>query len=341
MNTKILEQAMSRALELAMLGPAKGVNPQVGAVILNPEGEIVSEGYHKGSGTPHAEVEAIKALETKVGMPLPAGYTAVVTLEPCNHTGKTGPCSQALIEAGISRVVFATQDPGHSSGGGAETLRQAGIEVIEGVLESEAEDQARVWLTANKLSRPFVSLKWASSLDGRAAAADGSSQWITSEAARLDVHQRRAKADAILVGTGTVIADNPSLTVRDENGELAKEQPLRVILGESELPSSSKVFDESAETLRLKTRSLPDALEVLWQQDVKHVFVEGGPKVASAFVEAGLVDEFLIYLAPKLLGGDKVALQDIGVSEISEAIDLEILEQQMLDTDLFIRARRR
>ena len=150
MNTKILEQAMSRALELAMLGPAKGVNPQVGAVILNPEGEIVSEGFHKGSGTPHAEVEAIKALETKIGLPFPAGYTAVVTLEPCNHTGKTGPCSQALIEAGISRVAFATQDPGHSSGGGAETLRQAGIEVIEGVLESEARDQARVWLLYSK-----------------------------------------------------------------------------------------------------------------------------------------------------------------------------------------------
>ncbi|MBL6593291.1 MAG: bifunctional diaminohydroxyphosphoribosylaminopyrimidine deaminase/5-amino-6-(5-phosphoribosylamino)uracil reductase RibD, partial [Candidatus Aquiluna sp.] len=246
---------MHRALELALLGPIQGVNPQVGAVILNADNEIVAEGYHQGSGTNHAEVMAISALKEKLGVStFPAGHTAVVTLEPCNHTGKTGPCSKALLEAGISRVVYAVADPGQDSGGGGEFLRQSGVEEVAGVCEAEAEEQGRIWLTANRLGRPFVTLKWASSLDGRSAASDGTSKWISGEQSRSDGHLRRSEVDAILVGTGTVLADDPELTARIADGGYFQHQPLRVIIGERELPDTLRVFNDKAETLHLKTR---------------------------------------------------------------------------------------
>ena len=342
MSTSQFNAAMHRALELALLGPAHGVNPQVGAVILDEKNSIVAEGYHKGSGTNHAEVEAIASLREKLGAEtFPSGYTAVVTLEPCNHTGKTGPCSQALLDAGISRVVYAVSDPGAESSGGGDYLQQNGVEVVQGVCAGDAEEQARVWLTANRLKRPFVTLKWASSLDGRTAANDGSSKWISSSASRLDGHRRRSGVDAILVGTGTVVEDDPELTARDENGDYFEHQPLRVVLGERELPGDLKVFNDKAETIHLRTRNIHGALAELFAGGSKHVWVEGGPNVASDFVKLGLVDEFVIYLAPVLLGGEKVALRDIGVSSIGEAKEIEIVEQNLLDTDLFIRARRK
>ena len=169
MSKLSLDDAMTRALELALKGPVTGVNPQVGAVILNADGELIGEGYHKGSGTEHAEVVALNAALNGASK-LPQGSTAVVTLEPCNHTGKTGPCAQALIAAGVSKVVFASLDPGDQSSGGAETLRSAGIEVVAGFHADKADQQSRVWLTAAKHKRPFVTLKWARSIDGRAAA---------------------------------------------------------------------------------------------------------------------------------------------------------------------------
>ena len=341
MSKSQFDAAMSRAFELALLGPAHGVNPQVGAVILDPKNEVAAEGYHKGSGTDHAEIMAIKALKTKTGQVSFPGYTAVVTLEPCNHTGRTGPCSQALADAGISRVVYAVSDPGQASGGGAEFLRGSGVEVITGVGAMAAEEQSRVWLTANRLGRPFVTLKWASSLDGRTAAKDGSSKWISGEKSRSDGHKRRSEVDAILVGTGTALADDPELTARDDRGGYYDHQPLRVVLGERELPSSLRVFNDRAESLHLKTRDVESALRDLYSRGVKHVWVEGGPAVASKFIELGMVDEFIIYIAPMLLGGDKVALQDIGVASMKDAIDLEIVEQKLLDQDLFIRARRK
>ena len=339
--TSQFDAAMHRALELALLGPIQGVNPQVGAVILNADNEIVAEGYHQGSGTNHAEVMAISALKDKLGVStFPAGHTAVVTLEPCNHTGKTGPCSKALLEAGISRVVYAVADPGQDSSGGGELLRQSGVEVVAGVCEAEAEEQGRIWLTANRLGRPFVTLKWASSLDGRSAASDGSSKWISGEQSRSDGHLRRSEVDAILVGTGTVLADDPELTARTADGGYFQHQPLRVIIGERELSDTLRVFNDKAETLHLKTRNIQEALAELFSLGVKHLWVEGGPNVASEFVKSGLVDEFIIYLAPMLLGGPKVALEDIGVGSMAEAIDIEIIEQKLLDNDLFIRARR-
>ena len=339
--TSQFDAAMHRALELALLGPIQGVNPQVGAVILNADNEIVAEGYHQGSGTNHAEVMAISALKEKLGVStFPLGHTAVVTLEPCNHTGKTGPCSRALLEAGISRVVYAAKDPGQDSSGGGEFLRQSGVEVVAGVCEAEAEEQGRIWLTANRLGRPFVTLKWASSLDGRSAASDGTSKWISGEQSRSDGHLRRSQVDAILVGTGTVLADDPELTARTAEGGYFQHQPLRVILGERELSDTLRVFNDKAETLHLKTRNIQEALAELFSRGVKHLWVEGGPNVASEFVKLGLVDEFIIYLAPMLLGGPRVALEDIGVGSMAEAIDIEIVEQKLLDNDLFIRARR-
>lgn len=340
-NHATYEAAMQRALELALLGPFQGVNPQVGCVLLGPDGSIAAEGFHKGSGTDHAEVMALKSLREKenFGEKLPSGYTAVVTLEPCNHTGKTGPCAQALIAAGISKVVYASSDPGSVSGNGSETLRAAGIEVVGGFMKEVADEQSRIWLTANRLKRPFVTIKWASSLDGRAAANDGSSKWISGEQSRADVHLRRSRADAILVGTGTVLADDPELTARKPDGSLYETQPLRVILGKTKVAESFRIFNDAAKTVHIETQDVKQALAALWDQGIKHVFVEGGPKVASSFIAAGFADEILIYLAPMLIGGSRTAIAELGVNNISEAIQLEVLENKSLGKDIFIRAK--
>jgi diaminohydroxyphosphoribosylaminopyrimidine deaminase/5-amino-6-(5-phosphoribosylamino)uracil reductase len=330
------ENAMRRALELALRGPAFGVNPQVGAVILDESLKIVAEGWHEGAGTSHAEVMALSQLPS----PLPAGYTAVVTLEPCNHTGRTGPCAQALIAAGISRVVYASADPGIESGAGASTLRDAGVEVIGGVLEAEADDQARVWLISTQNQRPFVTLKWAQSLDGRAAAADGTSKWISGPESRAHAHLVRSEIDAILVGTGTVLADNPSLTARQPDGSLYSHQPLRVIVGNSMMPSDARVFNDEAETIRIRNHDITVLLAELYARGVKHLMVEGGPTVASAFVKANLVDEFVTYLAPQLIGGPGLAVRDLGVESMDQAVQLNFLETRALGGDLYIRAAR-
>lgn len=331
------ENAMRRALELALRGPAFGVNPQVGAVILDESLNIVAEGWHEGAGTPHAEVMALSQLPS----PLPAGYTAVVTLEPCNHTGRTGPCAQALIAAGISRVVFASADPGVESGAGASTLRDAGVEVIGGVLETEADSQARVWLVSTQNQRPFVTLKWAQSLDGRAAAADGTSKWISGPESRAHAHLMRSEIDAILVGTGTVLADNPSLTARQPDGSLYPHQPLRVIVGNSMMPADARVFNDEAETIRIRNHDITVLLAELYARGVKHLMVEGGPTVASAFVKANLVDEFVTYLAPQLIGGSGLAVRDLGVESMDQAVQLTFLETRALGADLYIRAARK
>jgi diaminohydroxyphosphoribosylaminopyrimidine deaminase/5-amino-6-(5-phosphoribosylamino)uracil reductase len=339
------EKAMRRSLELALNGPIKGLNPRVGAALINEAGEILAEGWHRGSGTDHAEVAALKDLKAKglaaVEGPIAAGLTAVVTLEPCNHTGKTGPCAQALIEAGVSKVIFATKDPGIGSAGGAATLKAAGIEVETGLLQAQADELIRVWATATAQQRPFVTLKYGTSLDGRSAAADGTSKWITGPDARRDVHLRRTQIDAILVGTGTVIADNPELTARQVDGSLYEEQPIRVILGETKLDPAARIFDETegkAKTIQLHTRDLNSALNTLFEMGVRHLMVEGGSIVASEFVRHNLVNEFLVYLAPKLIGGPITSLGNLGVANISQAKELEFIELKQLGPDLMIRA---
>jgi len=327
------EKAMRHALTLAANGPALGANPQVGCVLLDADGTIVAEGWHRGAGTPHAEVDALSKVEDATGL------TAVVTLEPCNHTGRTGPCSLALIAAGVAKVVSAVSDPGQASAGGAQTLRDAGVSVEGGVLAEEAEEFQHVWLTAARNGRPYVTVKWASTLDGRAAASDGSSQWITGTAARQRVHEQRAASDAILVGTGTVFADDPTLTARGDAGELMPDQPLPVVVGERHIPGDAKLWDHPRGVVESGTRNLDEVLAWLFEQGIRRVYVEGGPTLASSFIAAGLVDEYLVYLAPKLLGGDKLALGDLGISSIGAARELRIRSVEPLGDDLLITAR--
>ena len=327
------ETAMSRALELAARGPATGVNPQVGCVLLDAAGVIVAEGWHRGAGTPHAEADALSQVVSA------AGLTAVVTLEPCNHTGRTGPCSETLIAAGVERVVYAVPDPGVGSAGGAERLRAAGVDVIAGVLATEATQFQRPWLVATAAGRPFVTVKWASTLDGRAAATDGSSQWVTGTASRQRVHEQRAASDAILVGTGTVLADDPSLTARGDAGELREHQPLPVVIGTRHIPGDAKLWEHPRGVLETGSRDLDEIMSWLFEQGIRRAFVEGGPTLASAFVAAGLVDEYLIYLAPKLFGGDRLALGDIGVTSIGDARELRFTAVERLGNDILITAR--
>ena len=227
--------AMRRALALAATpGVPHGPNPRVGCVLLDPSGAEVGEGFHRGAGTPHAEVDALAAAGDAA-----RGATAVVTLEPCDHTGRTGPCTEALLAAGVVRVVFAQSDTNPAARGGAATLRDAGVDVEGGLLEEEARRLNRAWTFGHEHGRPFVTWKFATTLDGRSAAADGSSRWISSRAARLDTHRLRGECDVILVGTGTVAVDDPQLTVRDEVDEPLPRQPLRVVMGERDLPTGS------------------------------------------------------------------------------------------------------
>lgn len=344
MNTKhheyaSLEKAMRRALELAALSPLYGENPQVGAVLINDAGEIIAEGWHKGAGTPHAEIDALKNLAAKN---LTAdGLTAVVTLEPCNHTGKTGPCAQALIEAGVKQVVFGTYDPGKTEGGGRFTLEEAGVAVVSDVLRDECVQLIAPWFTNKFNKRPYVLIKWAASVDGRTAATDGTSKWITGQEAREDVHARRAASQAILVGTNTVELDDPELTARKPDGSLYETQPLRVIVGERDLNPAARVFNLDSETIQFKTHDLNSVMKQLFERGIRQVFVEGGAQLESALIETDMADEFLIYVAPKLIGGPATAIREIGVSNIADAVDLEFIETKKLGADIFIRATKK
>ena len=336
----VLERAMRRALEVAATpGVPFGPNPRVGCVLLAPDGSEIAEGFHRGAGTAHAEAAAL-ATAYEIGGPDAArGATAVVTLEPCNHTGRTGPCAQALIEAGVDRVVFAQPDPNPLAAGGAATLRAAGISVDLGLLEHEARHLNRAWTFALEHGRPFVTWKFAGTLDGRSAAADGSSKWITGEPARRDVHRLRAECDAIVVGTGTVLLDDPALTVRDEVGELVENQPLRVVLGERELPAGARLLDGAADTLHLQTRDVTAALAELSEIGIQHVFLEGGPTLASAFLAAGLVDEVVAYVAPKLLGSGRAAVADLGIESVTGALEIEVEDVTVLGHDVRVTGR--
>jgi diaminohydroxyphosphoribosylaminopyrimidine deaminase/5-amino-6-(5-phosphoribosylamino)uracil reductase len=327
------ESAMRRALSLATNGPVGGGNPQVGCVLLDESGAMVAQGWHRGAGTAHAEVDALSHI------PSGAGLTAVVTLEPCNHTGRTGPCAQALIDAGVTRVVYALDDPNPEAGGGADRLRAAGVEVIAGVLADEATELLLPWLTSVRSGRPWVTVKWATSLDGRAAAADGTSQWITGTASRQRVHEQRAAHDAIAVGTGTVLADDPSLTARGDGGELLAHQPIPVVFGETPVPPDALLRQHPAGLIELGHRNLEVALRDLDARGIRRLYVEGGPTLASAFISAGLVDEVLIYLAPMLIGGPRVALDELGVTTMSEAHRLRIHHIETLGDDLLVVAR--
>lgn len=331
----LIERTMRHAMTLATRGPRSRVNPQVGCVILSPSGERLAEGWHRGAGTPHAETDALATLTPEQTR----GATAVVTLEPCNHTGTTGPCAQALIDAGISRVYFGAHDPNPVASGGMARLENAGVAVTGGILEAEVSDLMHRWLTATHHQRPFITVKWAASLDGRAAAADGTSRWITGTAARQHVHEQRAQHDAIVVGTGTVLADNPSLTARGDGGELLSEQPVPVVVGERDIPADSELAAHPHEVVHHRGRDIPALLTDLWSRDIRSIYVEGGPTLASAFLAAGLVDELHVYTAPILLGGPRLAVTDVGVGTITEAHHYRFVSLHSLGDDALLIAR--
>jgi diaminohydroxyphosphoribosylaminopyrimidine deaminase/5-amino-6-(5-phosphoribosylamino)uracil reductase len=319
--------AMRRALALAASpGVPLGPNPRVGCVLLDDDGSVVGEGHHRGAGTPHAEVDAL----TSAGAAA-RGATAVVTLEPCNHTGRTGPCAEALVAAGVRRVVIAQRDTNPVAVGGLETLVAAGVEVESGLLADEARALNRDWTFAVEHRRPFVTWKAATTLDGRIAAVDGGSRWVSSPAARLDGHRLRTVVDSMLVGTRTVAVDDPHLTARDPDGRPLPTQPLRVVMGERDLPADRRIFDEAAETLHLRTRDPETALAELFGRDRHHVLLEGGPTLAAAFLRADLVDEVVVYLAPILLGAGLSAVGDLGITAIDHALHLPVTDVTVLE----------
>jgi diaminohydroxyphosphoribosylaminopyrimidine deaminase/5-amino-6-(5-phosphoribosylamino)uracil reductase len=293
---------------------------------LDAHGQVIAEGLHRGAGSPHAEVDALAHAGAAA-----RGATAVVTLEPCNHTGRTGPCAQALVDAGVRRVVVAQRDTNPVAVGGIETLRAAGVEVETGLLLDEARRLNQVWTFAVEQGRPFVTWKFATTLDGRSAAVDGTSRWVSSAAARLDTHRLRALCDTMLVGTNTVAVDDPRLTVRDERDVPIARQPLRAVMGERELDPGRRIFDDAAETVHLRTRDPETALKDLFARDRQHVFLEGGATLAAAFVTAGLVDEAVAYVAPMLLGAGRAAVGDLGITTITEALHLPVTDVTVLE----------
>jgi diaminohydroxyphosphoribosylaminopyrimidine deaminase / 5-amino-6-(5-phosphoribosylamino)uracil reductase len=337
-----IDEAMSRAIALAARGlGTTSPNPVVGCVLLDAEGAIVGEGFHAYAGGPHAEIVALAQAGERA-----RGGTAVVSLEPCNHTGRTGPCTNALIRAGVARVVVAMPDPNPVASGGMEALRAAGVQVEVGVRAAEAEAGNIAWLTSVRRGWPYVIWKYAATLDGRSAAADGTSMWITSEAARMDVHALRGSIDAVVVGVGTILADDPRLTARNlRDGTLAIRQPLRVVVDSTgRTPADARVRDAAAKTWvataaevgagpdgRVDLRAL---LAALYERGVRAAVVEGGPRLAGAFLAAGLVDKVIGYVAPKLLGAGPPALLDAGITTITEVIDLEFTDIRRVGPDL-------
>lgn len=322
-----LEDAMRHAIAISELGLGlTSPNPIVGAVILDKDGNVLGEGFHKREiGGKHAEVVAIESAGS-----LTSGATLVLTLEPCNHHGKTPPCTEAVIKAGIARVIFAVSDPNLAAQGGASRLREAGIHVESGLLEKEARFSNRAWLAKIHNSRPFITLKVATTLDGKIAALDGSSKWITSQKSRDSVAELRSECDAIVTGTGTVLADNPSLTVRNAN-RLDQFKPIRIVIGEREVASNSKILDLKAPTKLLKTRDLSDLLELAVAEGWNRILVEAGPTLTSAFINAKLFDEIFIYQAPTLLGGTFDFTKDLAIKTLSDRIDLELIDARVVD----------
>ncbi|WP_199433205.1 bifunctional diaminohydroxyphosphoribosylaminopyrimidine deaminase/5-amino-6-(5-phosphoribosylamino)uracil reductase RibD [Qaidamihabitans albus] len=326
---------MARALALsAGVRGTTSPNPPVGAVILDAKGGTVGEGATQPPGGPHAEVMALRQAGDRA-----RGGTAVVTLEPCVHHGRTPPCTGALLDAGIAAVRYAVADPGAAASGGAEMLRAAGVDVEGGLLAEEAATgPLRAWLHFVRTGRPHVTWKYAMTLDGRVAAADGSSRWISGSESRAEVHAIRAAADAVVVGTGTVRADDPWLTVRGPDGVPAGRQPLRVVVGGGDVPAGARVLDDAAETLLARTRDPAEVLARLAGRGIVDVLLEGGPTLAGAFVRAGLVDRIVAYVAPALLGAGPVALGPAGVSTITEAHRWRVEGVTMSGSDVRISA---
>jgi diaminohydroxyphosphoribosylaminopyrimidine deaminase / 5-amino-6-(5-phosphoribosylamino)uracil reductase len=362
-------RAMARALELAEKGADTAhPNPRVGCVIAKAD-VIIAEGWHERAGGPHAEVAALRALASGPGLTAARGSTVYVTLEPCSHHGRTPPCADALVHARVARVVFAIPDPNPKvAGRGAVLLTQAGIKVDMGLMEAEAEELNVGFLKRMRKGTPFIRVKVGMSLDGRTALANGKSKWITSEAAREDVQRWRARSSAVLTGIGTVLADDPQLNVRLPD---VSRQPMVVVMdAEARTPPTAKLFSgggpvtiftrggaanggalERAPALRLRGArveavsgadrlNLNAVLEKLGELEINEVLVEAGPTLTGAFVREGLVDELLIYMAPKLLGPQGRPLFDLPLLEdLQKAESFSIVDTRQVGADLRLRMR--
>ncbi len=357
-------ECMSHALRLAKRGIyTTRPNPNVGCVITNKQQQIVGEGYHHNAGAPHAEINAL----SQAGEQARDG-TAYVTLEPCCHTGKTGPCTQALIDAGIKKVVIAMRDPNPLvSGKGIEELNNNDIAIVENILTQQASMLNRGFIKRMTSELPWVSVKIASSLDGRIALNNGESKWITSEQSRYDVHRLRARYDAIMTGVGTVLADDPSLNVRINSKELGVDgelmQPLRVVIDpELKLPDSATmlalpgktlVFTDSqtntarftninnCEVIKLESKQgkfdLHMVLSELAKREINSVLVESGPMLVGKLFDAKLVDELIQYIAPILMGDDAKGMLSIHeLTQMSECISLEQHDIRQFGQDIRI-----
>ena len=319
------EAAMARAIERARLGLGKTFpNPIVGAVITSATGEFISEGFHQGAD--HAEVIAIKAAKE-----IPAGSTIYVSLEPCNHHGKTPPCVDAIIESGISKVIYAVSDPNPVASGGAERLQAAGIEVISGLNEIQARFENRAWLTKIEKQRPRITWKIASTMDGKVAASDGSSKWITGEPARVDVALMRSQADAIVTSTATVKADDPLLTSKG-----AGSNPVRIVMGTTEIASDYKVLGNDSETVLIKSHNFKDLINLANKRGFNQLMIEAGPTFGTALLRADLIDEIVLFQAPTFLGSGLSAIGDLGITNIAGRLDFEISDVEVIGADLKI-----
>lgn len=352
---------MSEALRLAKNAMGRtSPNPLVGAVIVK-EGRIIAEGWHRRAGTPHAEIHALN-----MAGELARGATVYVTLEPCSHYGRTGPCANALVEAGVAKVVVAMLDPNPKvAGRGVKILQDAGIEVVTGVLEQEAKQLNEVFLKWITQEMPFVALKTAMSLDGKIATATGQSQWITNEASRLRTHELRDIHDGIMVGINTALKDNPSLTTRLPGGR--GKNPVRIVVdSKGRLPlESNLVRDGQARTIVAVSEAarpqavqalgeagvqvicagkdrvdLPQLLKKLAKMNICSILVEGGGQLNFSLLEAGLVDKVYAFIAPKLIGG-RAALTPVegaGFGELSQAVKLKEATTELIDGDILITA---
>ena len=354
---------MRRALELAQMAEGDtSPNPMVGAVIVDGDGNIAGEGYHHKAGQPHAEINALAAAGDKA-----KGATVYVTLEPCSHYGRTGPCCEALIKAGVKRVVSAVTDPNPLvAGRGLNRLREAGIEVTEHVCEEEAKklnEKFFFWITHK---RPFVSLKYAMTLDGRLAAAGGDSKWITGTEARTYAHYLRKTHDAVLVGKNTVLQDDCELTTRMVEGK----NPVRIVLdSKAAIPLNAKILNSEAKTIVAVSEAAPQdkldelqklttvevlklsqqnghldlqaLLEKLAAMEITSVLVEGGSEVHGAFIDAGLAERVYAFIAPKIIGGKNAIgpVGGIGSTDMGKALKLRNVEYQQLGTDFLITGR--
>lgn len=333
---------MGRALELAAQGrTSTQPNPRVGCVIAFGE-QVIGEGWHQRSGEPHAEVFALREAGERA-----RGATAFVTLEPCNHHGRTPPCSEALIAAGIARVIYASGDPNpRVDGSGAARLREAGVVVEQGLRAAEGEELNLGFFSRMRRQRPWLRLKMAASLDGRTATASGESQWITSDAAREDVQRWRAESAAILSTSATVLADDPRLSVRLDSAR----QPLRVLLDrDGRIPKRARLFAEPGEVLHLTSKeialeasgrlSLPAVLSTLNALEINEVWTEAGATLAGSLITANLVDELVIYLAPMLLGSEGRPLAALKIDRLLDASRWQTTDLRQIGPDIRIMLR--